>query len=379
VTHFFKLFCLLLLLLPSFSAFAAIPTPAPPEVSGSGHLLIDFTSGQVLSEDHANERLEPASLTKIMTAYVVFRELTEGNLKLADEVLVSEKAWRTQGSRMFIEVGKKVSIEELLKGMIIQSGNDASVALAEHIAGSEETFATVMNAHAQRLGMINTNFVNATGLPHPDHYTTAEDIAKVAIATVHEFPEFYKWYAIKSYKFNNINQHNRNKLLWRDDAVDGMKTGHTEAAGYCLVASALKDGMRLVSVVMGTESEEARAVESLKLLNYGFRFFETHKLYGAGETLSSSKVWKGASEQLPVGIEHDLNITIPRNQYDNLNASMHLNEPLIAPINKGQQVGEVVIELSGETLTRLPLVALKDIEEDGIIGRTIDHFMLMLE
>lgn len=379
MTHYSSVFSLLLLLLFSSLGNASIPTPAPPEVAASGHLLIDFDSGQVLSEENASQRLEPASLTKIMTAYVVFRELAEGNLRLTDEVLVSEKAWRTPGSRMFIEVGKKVKVEDLLKGVIIQSGNDASVALAEHVAGSEETFATVMNTQAKRLGMLNSNFVNATGLPDPDHYSTAEDIARVAMAAIREFPEYYKWYSTRSFKYNNIEQHNRNRLLWRDDAVDGMKTGHTEAAGYCLVASARKDNMRLLSVVMGTASEEARAVESLKLLNYGFRFFETHQLYKAGESLSKSKVWKGATDKLPVGLEADLHITIPRNQYDNLNASIHLNQPIIAPINKGQAVGEIVIDLSGETLTRKSLVALKDIPEGGLIDRTIDHLLLMLE
>ncbi len=370
---------LLLLLILTSSAAVAIPTPAPPGVKGSGHLLMDFDSGLVLSESNANQRLEPASLTKMMTAHVVFSEIRQGNLGLNDKVTISEKAWKTPGSRMFIEVGKQITIEELLHGMIIQSGNDASVALAEHIAGSESVFASVMNTHAQKLGMLSSNFVNATGLPDPDHYTTANDMAKVAIATIRDFPEFYKWYSIRSYTFNNIKQHNRNKLLWRDSSVDGLKTGHTEAAGYCLVASAKRDNMRLISVVMGTASEKERAEESMKLLNYGFRFFETHKLYSGGESLSQAKIWKGSSSQLPVGLSKDLYITIPRNQYKNLNAAMHLNLPLIAPINNSQKVGEVQISLQGEVIATQPLIALKSIEEAGFFGRTVDSVMMMFE
>jgi len=370
---------LFILLIVFSTPVSATPTPAPPSVKGTGHLLIDFDSGHIISESNANQRLEPASLTKLMTAHVIFSEIQQGNLKLEDEVTVSEKAWKTPGSRMFIEVGKQVTVEKLLHGMIIQSGNDASVALAEHIGGSESFFASMMNTHAQRLGMTSTNFVNATGLPDPDHYTTPEDIAKVAMATIRDFPEFYKWYSIKSYTYNNIKQHNRNKLLWRDDAVDGLKTGHTEAAGYCLVASAKKENMRLISVVMGTASEKERAQESLKLLNYGFRFFETHKLYNGGTSLNQAKVWKGSSSQLAVGLADDLYITIPRNQYDNLNASMHLNLPVIAPINKSQTIGKVLVTLGGETVASQPLIALQGIEEAGIVGRTIDNLMMMFE
>jgi D-alanyl-D-alanine carboxypeptidase (penicillin-binding protein 5/6) len=375
----FRALTLLLLLTIPLANLAAMPTPAPPVVKGTGHLLIDFDSGHIISQSNANQRLEPASLTKLMTAHVIFSELQQGNLKLEDMVTVSEKAWKTEGSRMFIEVGKQVSVEDLLKGMIIQSGNDASVALAEHVAGSESVFASVMNTHARRLGMLNSNFVNATGLPDPDHYTTPEDIAKVAMATIREFPEFYKWYSIREYTYNNIKQHNRNKLLWRDDDVDGMKTGHTDAAGYCLVASAKKDNMRLISVIMGTTSEKERAEESMKLLNYGFRFFETHKLYSAGDNLSQAKVWKGEHNQLSVGLARDLYITIPRNQYNNLNAAMHLNLPLIAPISQDQQVGELQVTLSGSTVTSQPLIALQPVEEAGFIGRSIDSLMMMFE
>ena len=358
---------------------AAIPTPAPPKVAGTGHLLIDFDSGHIISEDNANARLEPASLTKLMTAHVVFHELKSGNLKLDDEAVISEKAWKTGGSKMFIEVGKKVKIRDLLKGMIIQSGNDASIALAEHIAGSESVFASMMNTQAQKLGMLNTNFVNSSGLPHPDHYTTAEDMAKVAMATIRDFPEYYPWYSEKDFEFNGIRQSNRNKLLWKDKSVDGLKTGHTEAAGYCLVSSAKRDGMRLVSVVMGTNSMKSREEESLKLLNYGFRFYETHKLYSAGDTLSTAKVWKGESDKLPVGIKDDLFITIPRNKYDKLEASIQLNSQITAPISESQQVGSLVITLSGDSVTEKPLVALNSIAEGGFFGKLIDNVMMMLE
>ncbi|MCW8906936.1 MAG: D-alanyl-D-alanine carboxypeptidase [Sedimenticola sp.] len=358
---------------------AAAPIPAPPSIAASGHLLIDFDSGQVLSESNAEQPLEPASLTKIMTAYVVMRELKAGNVKLQDQVHVSKKAWRTPGSRMFIEVDTRVTLEDLLKGMIIQSGNDASVALAEHIAGSEETFANLMNEHARRLGMSNTHFANSTGLPAEGHLTTARDIARVTRATIHEFPELYRWYAVREFTYNDIKQHNRNKLLWRDDAVDGVKTGHTEAAGFCLVASAQKEGMRLISVVMGTSSEDARARESQALLNYGFRFFETHRLYGAGDKLADSRVWKGEREQLALGLSQDLHITIPRRQYKNLKANMTIKPRIMAPVSQGELLGKVTIELEGDTVAESDLVALQSIAEGGILQNIKDTVLLWLE
>ncbi|WP_428608490.1 D-alanyl-D-alanine carboxypeptidase family protein [Sedimenticola sp.] len=357
----------------------AAPIPAPPSVAASGHLLIDFDSGHVLAENNAEQRLEPASLTKIMTAYVVLHEIRDGHVSLQDQVLVSKKAWRTPGSRMFIEVGKRVPLEELLKGMIIQSGNDASVALAEYVAGSEETFANLMNDYAKRLGMLNSHFVNSTGLPAEEHYTTARDIARVTRATIKEFPDFYKWYSTKELTFNNIKQHNRNKLLWRDEAVDGVKTGHTESAGYCLVASAKKDGMRLISVIMGTASEEARAKESQSLLNYGFRFFETHRLYGAGEKLTSTRVWKGSQEQLRLGLNRDLYITIPRGEYKNLNAGLSIEPQIIAPVSAGQPLGKVKIALAGEPVAEEELVALEPITEGGLLQIAKDTVLLWLE
>lgn len=377
--HYLALISLIVSQLLFSVSAVAIPTPAPPKIAGTGHLLIDFHSGHVLSEHNANQRLEPASLTKLMTAHVVFSELAQGNLKLTDEVSISEKAWKTGGSKMFIEVGKKVSVLNLLKGMIIQSGNDASIALAEHIAGSEAVFASVMNTQAQKLGMYNTNFVNATGLPDPDHYTTAEDMAKIAIATIRDYPEYYKWYSEKTFMFNNIKQHNRNKLLWRDKSVDGLKTGHTEAAGYCLVSSAARENMRLISVIMGTNSEKQRADESIKLLNYGFRFFETHKLYNAGDQLKQAKVWKGEIDQIAVGLQQDLYITIPRNQYKNLDASVHLNSQLTAPIRKGEQIGEITVTLESNEIAIKPLIALRDVNEGGFFSRMLDNVMMKFE
>ncbi len=367
---------LLFVLLFCTGALAQRPIPSPPQISAKGHLLLDFDSGRVLAENGATNRLEPASLTKIMTAYVVFKELEAGNIRLDDQVLISEKAWRTPGSRMFVEVGKKVSLELLLKGTIIQSGNDASVALAEHTAGSEASFAEMMNDHARRLDMLDTHFANSTGLPNIDHYTTPRDIAKVTAASIREFPDLYAWYAIKDLEFNNIKQRNRNLLLWRDDTVDGVKTGHTEAAGYCLVASAQKGNMRLIAVVMGTDSEEARARDSLSLLNYGFRFFETHRLYSAGESLSDTRVWKGAVKQLQLGLAEDLHITIPRGRYENLSAQMELNPRIIAPVRKGKSYGEVKVSLDGEEIARVPLVALEDVAEGGLWRRIMDGALL---
>lgn len=372
-------FIFLLTMPAGYKAVLAAPTPAPPSVAASGHLLMDFDSGRVLSEQNADQRLEPASLTKIMTAYTVMKELKAGNIKLEDMVLVSKKAWLTAGSRTFIEVDKQVSVEQLLKGMIIQSGNDASVALAEHIAGSEETFANLMNNHAAKLGMKDTHFVNSTGLPDENHYTTPRDIVKVSAATIREFPEYYAWYAERDYLFNGIKQHNRNLLLYRDKSVDGVKTGHTETAGYCLVASAKRDGMRLISVVMGTASEEARAVESTSLLNYGFRFFETHHLFDGEAKLNQTRVWKGAKEELAVGLEKALSVTIPRNQYANLKATMNVDTKQIAPITKGQVMGSIDVSLSDQPVTSVPLIALEEIDEGGIFQLLKDSVLLWFE
>ncbi|HET8808509.1 MAG TPA: D-alanyl-D-alanine carboxypeptidase family protein, partial [Methylophaga sp.] len=301
-----------------------------------------------------------------------------GNIQLDDEVLISENAWRMIGSRSFLEVNTKVPVEALLRGMIVQSGNDAAVALAEHIAGSEEVFAQMMNQYAQQLGMTDTNFTNSTGLPDPNHYTTARDIAILSSALIRDFPEHYEWYAEKEYTYNGITQHNRNKLLWRDNSVDGLKTGHTDEAGYCLAASAKRDGMRLIAVVLGTSSDNARAQEIQKLFNYGFRFFETHQLYAAGEKITDSKVWKGASETVDLGLAQALSVTVPRGQYQDLQAISNLQQPIIAPIAAGTELGEVEVRLGDEIITTQKLVALSDVEQGSWWRRLIDSLLLLI-
>jgi D-alanyl-D-alanine carboxypeptidase (penicillin-binding protein 5/6) len=349
-----------------------LPTPAAPALGANSYILIDFNSGRVLVESSPDTAVEPASITKVMTSYVVFTELAAGNIQLDELVNVSEAAWRTGGSRMFIEPGMEVTIEQLIKGMVIQSGNDASVALAEHLAGSEAAFADLMNHYAAQLGMLNSHFMNSTGLPHAEHYTTARDVALLSVALIEDFPDYYHWYSEKEYTFNNIRQHNRNNLLWRDPAVDGLKTGHTQAAGYCLAASAKRDGMRLVSVVLGSSSEASRVTESQSLLNYGFRFFETVQLYKAGQELAQGKVWKGETEQIKLGIEEQLFVTIPRGRYDELDAQVEMRPELIAPLTAGETVGEISIRLEGSEIASRGLVALESINEAGFFGRTWD-------
>jgi len=349
-----------------------MPIPAAPTLGANSYILIDFDSRDVLAENNADMRVEPASITKVMTSYVVFTELAAGNIKLTDKVNVSENAWRTGGSRMFIEPGMDVTVEQLIQGMVVQSGNDASVALAEHLAGTEEAFAGLMNHYAQQLGMTNSHFMNATGLPHEEHYTTARDVAILSIALIKQFPEYYHWYSEKEYSFNNIRQHNRNNLLWRDPAVDGLKTGHTEAAGYCLAASAKRDGMRLVSVVLGSATESSRVNESQSLLNYGFRFYETIQLYKAGQELAQGRVWKGEKDQVRLGIKDDLFVTIPRGRYDDLDAKVEMRPELIAPIADGEAVGQIDIRLEDAQVANRDLVALEAVAEAGFFGRTWD-------
>jgi len=358
---------------------ASVPAPQVPELAARAHVLMDFDSGTVISERNSAQTMEPASLTKLMTAYVVFAELKAGRIKLTDLVTISEKAWRMGGSRTFIEVGKQVSIEDLLLGMIVQSGNDATVALAEHVGGSEEIFANLMNQRTQQLGMRNTHFVNSTGMPHPEHITTAMDLAILTRAVIAEFPEYYRWYSQREFTFNNITQPNRNLLLWRDSTVDGVKTGHTEAAGYCLVASAQRDGMRLISVVLGTKSENARAQESQTLLNYGFRFFETHRLYADNQPLTKVRIWKGAADELPLGLAAPLYVTIPRGRYNELKADVNLPPQIMAPAAKGQHFGHVSVRLDDATLVDRPLVALQDIEEGGLFDQFVDEVRLMFQ
>ncbi len=357
---------------------AALPVPAPPEVAAKNYLLIDFASGKVLAEKNADEQIEPASITKLMTAYVVYKELDEGRLNMDDMVDISEKAWRMGGSRMYLEVNSSVSVHDLMKGLIIQSGNDASVALAEHIAGTEDAFVQLMNQYAKQLGMDSTNFENCTGWPDEKHLTTARDIAKLSVAIIREFPEHYTWYAEKVYTYNDIKQYNRNKLLWRDETVDGLKTGHTESAGYCLVSSALRSDMRVVSVVLGTDSEKSRASVSQAILNYGFRFFESHTLYDEGEVLSRPRIWKGEFETLTVGLSKALAITIPRGAYDKLDATMDIDKNIQAPITKGQPVGVVKVSLDGDVLQSVPLVALESVAEGSLFQIAKDYVLRMI-
>ncbi len=349
-----------------------MPTPAAPALGANSYILVDFHSGRVLVENNADMPVEPASITKVMTSYVVFKELTEGSVQLDDVVNISETAWRTGGSRMFIEPGMEVTLEQLVRGMVVQSGNDASVALAEHLAGTEEAFAGLMNHYAAQLGMGNSHFINATGLPHEEHYMTARDVATLSAALIRDFPDLYTLYSEKEYSFNNIRQHNRNNLLWRDPAVDGLKTGHTQAAGYCLAASAKRDGMRLISVVLGSASESSRVAESQSLLNYGFRFFETVQLYKAGQELAQGRVWKGEQDQIRLGIRDELFITIPRGRYEDLDAQVEMRPELIAPIAAGEKVGQISIRLEDEEVANRGLVALEAVAEAGFFGRAWD-------
>lgn len=348
------------------TAVQAAPVPSPPKLPAKSFLLIDYNSGRILAEKNINKQVEPASITKLMTAYVVYKEIAAGRLTLEDEVTISKKAWQMKGSKMFVEVGKKVTVEKLLRGLIIQSGNDATVALAEHIAGSESAFSDYMNQYAQALGMLDTHFMNATGWPHKNHLTTASDLAKLASAIIREFPEHYTWYKEKEFFYNGIKQYNRNKLLWRDNSVDGFKTGHTESAGYCLVASAKRDDMRLISVVLGTKSEKSRESVSQSLLSYGFRFFESNKLYSAGETLNTARVWMGDNQDLNLGLAEDLYVTIPRGQYKKLEAVMDVNKNIEAPIEQGQALGTVSVKLNGEEIVSKSLIALQPIGEGSL-------------
>ena len=376
---------LLLILFISFQLFAAsilqaaLPIPKPPSTGAKSFIIQDYGSGNVLAEENSEVSVEPASITKLMTAYVVFSELQSSNIALTDIVTISEKAWRTPGSRMFVEVGKKVPVEDLLKGMIIQSGNDATVALAEFVAGSEDSFADAMNKHAEEIGLTGSHFMNSTGLPDENHYMTAKDIATLATLLIRQYPEYYKWYSQKEFTFNDITQHNRNKLLWRDPSVDGLKTGHTDSAGYCLVTSAKKEGMRLITVVLGTGSENARADASHALLNYGFRFFETHKLYDAGTQLTTSRIWKGSSENIALGLDHDLFVTIPRGQYNSLDASMNIDQRIMAPVTTGQALGTVQVKLGDQVIADHPLVSLQTIGEGSFWQRITDEGLLYFE
>ena len=371
-----QLLCGFLLLLAAASV-SAQQVPSPPPIAAKAYLLLDYNSGQSLVSHNPEQRIEPASLTKLMTAYLTFSALRQKTLKPDQMVLVSTRAWKSAGSRMFVELNRPVTVEELLKGMIVQSGNDACIALAEAVGGSEEAFAQMMNREAQRLGMKNTNFVNSTGLPHPQHYTTAYDLALLATAIVRDFPEYYPLYSLKEYRYNNITQANRNRLLWLDPTVDGIKTGYTESAGYCLITSARRGPRRLLSVVLGASSESMRATESQKLLNYGFQFYDTVKLYDRNQAVSTVRVWKGGSNVVKAGFPQEMYLSVPKGSADKLKATVETQQPLLAPVSAGQKIGVLRVELDGKPYGEFPVVALEEVGVAGIFGRGWDSLRLL--
>lgn len=372
----------LLLLALSFDGLAAeTPTPAPPAVKAEAYLLVDYFSGKTLAEKEADRKVEPASITKVMTAFVIFKELEAGNLSLQDMVTVSDNAWRKSmgTSRMFLEPRTQVPVEQMLLGMIVQSGNDASIALAEHVAGSEETFAEVMNAYAEKLGMTGTHFTNSTGLPNPEHYTTARDLVRLASAMIREFPDYYRWYSQPEYTYNGITQPNRNRLLRLEEGADGVKTGWTESAGYCLLASVARDDRRLISVVLDSPSERTRTAASKALMSYGMRFFETHRLYAAGEEVTRVRVWKGDSESVALSTRDDLYVTVARGRYNDLSAVMNIQAPLMAPLPGDVAVGELQVSLDDEPLITRPLYPSAPVMEGSLWQRLSDTVLLWFE
>jgi len=372
----FLALALLFAALPVLAAPAAVSLPPAPDIAARSYILVDFSSGQTLQQRGGDERMEPASLTKLMTAYLTFAALRQGVITNTQALPVSERAWRAEGSRMFIQPNTPVAVDDLIRGMIVQSGNDACITLAEGVAGSEEEFVRRMNLEAQRLGMKNTHFMNATGLPHPQHYTTARDLSLLARAIIRDFPEYYPLYSLKEYKYNNITQANRNRLLWQDPTVDGMKTGHTESAGFCLIASAKRDSRRLLSVVLGTTSESMRASESQKLLNYGFQNFDTHHLYRKGQVVASLPVWKGSENILKAGVAQDFYISLPKGQYAHLKAELVSKQPLLAPLAAGQQVGAIRLMLDDKPYAEYPLVALEGVARANFFKRGWDGVKL---
>ena len=370
----------LLILIFGISLNSTVPgvtvVPPPPEIEATSYLIADANSGAYLVEENIDQRVEPASLTKMMTAYVVASQITGGHIAMTDEVTVSEKAWRMGGSRMFIEVGKKVSVEDLLKGVIIQSGNDASVALAEHVSGTEEAFADLMNRYGAELGMKDTHYTNSSGWPHEEHYTTARDLATLARALIRDHPDIYAMHAIREFTYNNIKQPNRNRLLWKDASVDGIKTGHTESAGYCLVASSLRDGTRLISVVMGTEGTRARTGATQALLNYSYRFYETRKLFAAEEAVTTVKVWKGERDGIDLVIADELVLTLQRGQFDQLRTVMTVEEELVAPIPAGAELGRLDLLLDDTVLASSPLVSQEEVAKGSFFVQLRDHIKM---
>ncbi len=371
------LLTLLLLIALNFRSFGAeVPIPTPPAVDARSYLVVDYRTDKTLAASNPDARMEPASLTKLMTAYIVFQKLAAGGLKLNEPVMVSEHAWRSEGSRTFIELGKPVTVEFLVLGMVVQSGNDATIALAERIAGTEETFAQLMNSNAQRLGMTGTHFENSSGLPSPNHYTTAHDMALLAIALIRDFPQFYKYFSVREFEYNGITQQNRNGLLEKDATVDGLKTGHTDSAGFCLVTSSVRDGMRLVSVVLGSSSMKGRENASAALLNYGFTFYDTKLVVRGGDKLAQTKVWKAARTPVDVGIDQDLYITLPRSQSADIKTSVDLQPRLIAPLARTADVGQLHVTAQGQSLATLPVHPLTAVATGGWWRRLIDTIKL---
>lgn len=381
MNHVKRSFLFVLLCLLATCAFARpLPIPEPPSLDARSYILVDFASGQVLAAKNPDKPVEPASITKLMTTYIVFDELQKGNISREDKVTISEKAWRMGGSKMFIEVGTQVSVDDLLHGMVTASGNDATVALAEYIGGTEATFADYMNQYARDLGLKNSHFVDASGWPHENHYMSARDIADIMRALIRDFPELYaEYFNEKKFTYNGIEQFNRNSLLWSDPSVDGGKTGHTEAAGYCLAASAKREDMRTIAVVTGTASNNARKSQTAALLNYGFRFFETGRLFEAGKQISEVRVWKGAETTLPVVAKGAVDVTYPRGQRDALTTNAQLPSQLLAPIEEGERLGTLEVKYDTETLAQVPLFAGKAIERGGIFRQLSDEVMMMFE
>lgn len=379
IRHQLHVALLLPFLLFCTPSFAANLIPSPPELAAESYVLMDAKTGKIITSYNADTPLPPASLTKMMTSYITTHELAKENIGEKDKVQISIKAWKAEGSRMFIKEGTYVSVIDLLKGVIIQSGNDASIALAEYVAGSEDSFADLMNRYALELGMENTSFKNATGLPEEDHYTTANDLAKLAQAIIVEHPEYYKIYSQQSFKYGGIKQANRNRLINGELPVDGLKTGHTDAAGYCLVASAEKEGTRFISVVMGTDSDRARSRESKKLLTYGFRFYETAKLYNRADIVSEEKLWMGKNDKVQLGVAEDMMITIPRGSKKDLTAKIDVNAFIKAPIEAGQELGMLRISLDGKPIAKSPLIAISDAEKGGIFKQLIDFIVLFVK
>jgi serine-type D-Ala-D-Ala carboxypeptidase (penicillin-binding protein 5/6) len=370
-------FAALVLVFCSSIGFAAVPIPKAPSIDAKSYVLMEYDSAKVLGEHRPDERVEPASITKLMTAYAVFKALKENRLKLDEMVPISEHAWKAEGSRTFVQVGTTVPAEVLIKGMIVQSGNDATIALAERVGGSEPAFAQLMNEYSKRLGMKGTNWTNSPGLPDPNHYTTARDIAILARAIIREFPEYYKYYSVKEFTWNKITQQNRNGLLDRDPSVDGMKTGHTESAGYCLVTSAKRGPMRLISVVIGTPSVRSREDGSAALINYGYTFYEVAKVKSAGATIIKPRVYKAAEENPAVGIKQDIVVVVGRGEAANLKTSVRVQDRLIAPLAANKSIGELTVTTQGgDTVAKVPLYPLKTVEEGGIWTRMVDSVSL---